>query len=147
MWHLLPLGNGGSSQSGLGVAPTIGMLSMGCGEGCYLLGLGDYLGTSVGETAAVGCFSMGEVLCGITSGGNAGICLSKRWYETASALLRDGGLLNKMTCQAERKSLWLLLSSPMACSSRSHMYLPCLVWTLQSERSFGLWPHRWLWNR
>ena len=60
-------------------------------------GLRDYLGTGVGETVAVGCYSMGEVLCGETSGGNGGVCPSKRWYEVARALLSGGGLLYKMT--------------------------------------------------
>ena len=79
-----------------GVAPPIGMLSMGSGKGCHLLGLGDCLGSSVGETAAVGCSSMGEVLCGDTSRGNGGVCPSRMWYEATSELLSDGGLLYKM---------------------------------------------------
>ena len=73
------------------------MLSMGSGEGSCLLGLGDCLGTSVGELAVVGCSSMGEVLCGNMSGGNGDVCLSRMWYEATSALLSDGALLYKMT--------------------------------------------------
>ena len=57
-----------------GVAPPIGMLSMGSGKGCHLLSLGDCLGVSVGELAVVGCSSMGEALCGETSGGDGGVC-------------------------------------------------------------------------
>ena len=60
-WVVLP-------KLAFGVAPPIGVLSMGSGEGCCLLGLGDCLGTSVGEMVAVGCSSMGEVLCGEMSG-------------------------------------------------------------------------------
>ena len=59
------------------VALPIGMLSTGSGKGCHLLGLGDCLGTSVGETAAVGCSSMGEVFCGGMSGGNRGVFPSR----------------------------------------------------------------------
>ena len=73
--HLLGLG--GPPKVAFGVAPPIGMLSMGSGEGCHLLGLGDFLGTGVGERAAVGCSSMDEVLCGGMSGGNGGVCPSR----------------------------------------------------------------------
>ena len=97
MWDLLPLGAGGPPKVAFGVAPPIGMLSMGCGKGCCLLGLGDCLGTGVGETAVVGCSSMGEVLCGNTSGGDRDGCPSRMWYEATSVLLSDGGLLYKTT--------------------------------------------------
>ena len=80
-----------------GMALPIGMLSMGCGEGCHLLGLGDCLGTGLDETVAVGCSSTGEVLCGETSGGNGGACPSRMWYEAARVLLRGDGLLYKTT--------------------------------------------------
>ena len=113
--HLLGLG--GPPKVAFGVAPPIGMLSTGSGEGCLLLGLGDCLGTSVGGMVVVGCSSMGEVLCGETRGGIGGVCPSKRWYEAARVLLSSGGLLYKMAWQVVRKSLWLLLSSSMACSS------------------------------
>ena len=93
--HLLGLG--GPPKVAFGVAPPIGMLSMGSGEGCHLLGLGDCLGASVGGTVVVGCSSTGEVLCGKTSGGDGGVCPSKRWYEAARVLLSGGGLLYKMT--------------------------------------------------
>ena len=73
--HLLGLG--GPPEVAFGVAPPIGMLSMGSGKGCHLLGPGDCLGTSMGETAAVGCSLMGEVLCGGTSGGDRGVCPSR----------------------------------------------------------------------
>ena len=94
IWDLSPLGAGGPPEVAFGVALPIGMLSMRSGKGCHLLGLGDCLGTGVGEMAVVGCSSMGEVLCGNTSGGG---CPSRRWYETASALLNNGGLLYRMT--------------------------------------------------
>ena len=74
-----------------GVAPPIGMLPMGSGEGCHLLGLGDGLSTGVGEMVAVSCSSMGEVLCGEMSGGNGGVWPSRMWYEAARALLSSGG--------------------------------------------------------
>ena len=96
-WDLSPLGAGGPPKVAFGVAPPIGMLSMGSGEGCHLLGLGDCLGTSVGETAVVGCSSMGEVLCGKMSGGDRGVCPSRMWYEADRVPLSDGGLLYKMT--------------------------------------------------
>ena len=79
-----------------GVAPPIGMLSMGSGKGCHLLGLGDCLGAGVGKRAVVGCSSMGEVLCGEMSGGDRGACPSRMWYEVARALLSNGGLLYKV---------------------------------------------------
>ena len=144
---LLPLGAGGSSQSSLWSGSTIGILSIGSGKACHLLGLGDCLGTGVGEAAVVGCSSMGEVFCGGTSGGDRGVCPNRMWYEVARAPLSCGRLWYKTTWQAERKSLQLLLSSPMACSSRSHMYLPCSYGILQPERPSRLWPHRWCWNR
>ena len=80
-----------------GVALPIGMLSMGSGKECHLLGLGDCLGASEGETVVVGCPSVGEVLCSEMSGGDGGVCPSQRWYEVARALLSGGGLLYKMT--------------------------------------------------
>ena len=55
--HLLGLD--GPPKVAFGVAPSIGMLSMGSGKGCCLLGLGDCLGASEGEMAAVGCPSVG----------------------------------------------------------------------------------------
>ena len=89
------LGLGGPPEVAFGVALPIGMLSMGSGKGCHLLGLGDCLGASVGETAVVSCSSMGEVLCGERSGGDGGACPSRMWNEAARVLLSDGGLLNK----------------------------------------------------
>ena len=48
-----------------GVALPIGMLSMGSGKGCCLLGLGDCLGIGVGGMVAVGqlFFCRGGPLC------------------------------------------------------------------------------------
>ena len=92
--HLLGLG--GPPEVAFGVTPPIGVLSMGSGEGCHLLGLGDCLGVGVGGMVAVGCSSMGEVFCGKASGGDGGVCPSKRWYEVAGVLLSSGGLLYKM---------------------------------------------------
>ena len=93
--HLLGLG--GPPKVAFGVAPPIGMFSMGSGKGCCLLCLGDCLGTSMGETVMVSCSSMGEVLCGEKSGGDRGVCPSRMWYKAARALLSSGGLLYKMT--------------------------------------------------
>ena len=92
--HLLGLR--GPPEVAFGVAPPIGMLSMGSGKGCHLLDLGDCLGTGVGETVVVSCSSMGEVLCGEISGGNGGVCPGRRWYKAARVLLSGGGLLYKM---------------------------------------------------
>ena len=75
------LGLGGPPKVAFGVAPPIGMLSMGSGKGCCLLGLEDCISAAVGGTVAVGSFSMREVFCGEVSGGNGGACPSKRWYK------------------------------------------------------------------
>ena len=91
----MPLVAGGPTEVAFGVALPIGILSMGSSEGHHLLSLEDHLGTSVGETVVVGCSSMGEVLCNDMSGGNRGVCSSRRWYEAASELLSNGRLLNK----------------------------------------------------
>ena len=63
------LGLGGPPEVAFGVAPPIGMLSTGSGKGYCLLGLGDCLGASEDEMVAVGCPSMGEVLCSEMQGG------------------------------------------------------------------------------
>ena len=91
---LSPLGAGGPPRVAFGVVLPIGMLSMGSGKGCHLLGLGDYLGTGEGGAAAVGCSSMGEVFCSRMSGD---VCPSRRCYEVARAPLSCGVLLYKMT--------------------------------------------------
>ena len=67
MSHLLGLG--GPPRVAFGVVLPIGTFSIGSGEGCHLLGLGDCLGTGVGEVAVVDCSSRGEVFCGKMSGG------------------------------------------------------------------------------
>ena len=127
---------GGPPRVAFGVVLPIGMLSTGSGKGSHLLGLGDCLGTGVGEAAAVGCSSMGEIFCGRMSGHDEGVCPNSMWYEVARAPLSCGGLLYKMAWQAERKSLWLLLSSPMVCYSRSRMYLPCSLWNIAPWENF-----------
>ena len=48
---LLLLGAGGPPGVAFEVVPPKAMLSMGSGEGCHLLGLGDCLGTGVGGVA------------------------------------------------------------------------------------------------
>ena len=70
--HLLGLE--GPPRVAFGVVLPIGMLSIGSGKGCHLLGLGDCLGPGVGEAAVVGCSSIEEVFCAGTSGGNRGVC-------------------------------------------------------------------------
>ena len=70
--HLLELG--GPPEVAFGVVPPGGMLSIGSGEGCCLLGLGDCLSVGVGGALKVGCSSTGEVLCSEVSGGNGGVC-------------------------------------------------------------------------
>ena len=87
----------GPPEVAFGVALPIGMLSMGSGKGCHLLGLGDCLGISVGGMVVVSCSPVGEVFCGEASRGTGGACLSKRWYKVVRALLSGGGLLYKMT--------------------------------------------------
>ena len=91
------LGLGGPPEVAFGVAPPIGVLSTGSGEGCCLLGLGDCLGAGEGEMVVVSCPSVGEVPCSEMSGGDRGDCPSKRWYKAARAPLSSGGLLYKMT--------------------------------------------------
>ena len=76
--HLLGLG--GPPKVALGVALPIGVPSTGSGEGCCLLDLGDCLGTSVGETGAVSCPSVGEVLCGETSGDDGGVTMQPECF-------------------------------------------------------------------
>ena len=56
-WDLLSLRAGGPLKAAFNMVPPRGMLSTGSGEGCNLLGLGDCLGTGVGEVAEVGCSS------------------------------------------------------------------------------------------
>ena len=75
--HLLGLGD--PARVAFGVVLPIGMLSTGSGEGCNLLGLGDCLGTGVGEVAIGGCSSTGGVFCGGTGGGNRGVCPNRMW--------------------------------------------------------------------
>ena len=92
--HRLELG--GPPEVAFGVAPPIGMLFMGSGKECHLLGLGDCLGIGVGGMVVVGCSSVGEVFCGKVSGGDGGVCLSKRWYRVVRVILGGDGLLYKM---------------------------------------------------
>ena len=75
--HCLELG--GSPRVAFQVVLPNGMLSMGSGEGCHLLGLGDILGTGVGGTAGVGCSSTEEGLCNRMKGGDGGVCPNKMW--------------------------------------------------------------------
>ena len=70
--HLLGLG--GPPRIAFRVTPPIGMLPIGSGKGCHVLGLEDCLGAGVGEAAVVGCSSMGGIFCGRVSGGNGGVC-------------------------------------------------------------------------
>ena len=46
------LGLGGPPRAAFGVVPPIGMLSMGSGKGCHLLGLGDCLGAGEGGSCS-----------------------------------------------------------------------------------------------
>ena len=97
MWDLSPLGAGGSSQSGLWSGTTYRHAVHRIWQKVLPFRPRELFGCQVGELAAVGCSSMGKVLCGNMSGGNRGVCPSRMWYEAASALLSDGGLLYKMT--------------------------------------------------
>ena len=51
-----------------------GMLSVGSGEGCCLLGLGDCSGTGAGGAAGVDGCSAGEVPCDKVNGWDMGAC-------------------------------------------------------------------------
>ena len=64
---LLLFGAGGLSQGCPGCGSPRGMLSTGSGEGCFLLGLGDCLGTGKGAAGA-DCSSTGVVLCDKVNG-------------------------------------------------------------------------------
>ena len=75
--HLLELG--GLPGFALGVVPPRDVLSIGSGEGCCLLGLGDCLGIGVGGAVEVGCSSTVEALCSGASGGNGGVFPNKIW--------------------------------------------------------------------
>ena len=133
---LLPLGAGGSSQSSLWsgsahrhalhriwqrVSPFGPRRSFGCwwgGSSCSWL---FFHGRSLlwqDEWRQQRCLSQKEVIWGSQSSFSC------------------GGLLYKMTWQAERKALWLLNSSPTACSSRSCMYLPCSLWNIAAWETF-----------
>ena len=110
------------------------MLSTGSGERCHLLGLGDCSGTGMGGVAEVSC-STGEVLCSGASGGNGDVYSNKIWWEVARVLLSSRGMLYRVTWQAERKLAWLLVSSWMIYSSRSHMMQPCSLWNNSAWRA------------
>ena len=118
-WDLLLFGAEGPSVVTLDVVPPRGMLSTGSGEGCCLLGLGDCLGTGAGGTAGADCSSAGEVLCDKVSGWDVGACTNKTWQEATSMSLSSTGLACKAVWQVERKSVWLVPSSLMTCSSKS----------------------------
>ena len=117
------------------------MLSTGSGKGCHLFGPGSLFGCWCGGSGCGWLFYHGRSLLWQVSGGNRGVCPNMMWHAVARAPLSCGGLLYKMTWQAERKSLWPLLSSPMACSSRSHMYLPCPLWNIAAWETF--WASTW----
>ena len=130
------LGLEGSPSVAYGVALPIGMLPIGSGKGCCLFSLGDCLGIGMGEAAVGGCSSAGGVLGGGMGGGDRGACPNRRWYEVARAPLSGCGLWHRVAWQEERKSWWLLLSSPKACSSRPCMYLPYSSWSIMAWEVF-----------
>ena len=70
---------GGPTGVTFEVVPPKGMLSMGSGEGCHLLGQGDCLGTDAGGAAGAGFSSIGEVLCDRTKGGDGGVWPNRMW--------------------------------------------------------------------
>ena len=51
-------------------------------------------------------------------------------------LLSTGGLVYRVAWQVERKSALLLLSSQITCVSRSHMMLPCSLWSDSACEAF-----------
>ena len=78
-WDQSLLGAGDPPRVTFKLVLPKGMLSTGSGEGCYLLGLGDCLGTGVGGAAGTGCSSTGEALCNRMNGGDGGVFPSKVW--------------------------------------------------------------------
>ena len=75
--HHLELGD--PSNVVLDVVLPRGMPSMGSGEGCHLLGLGDCLGTGAGGATGADCSSTGEVPCDRANGWDMGVCPNKVW--------------------------------------------------------------------
>ena len=137
MWDLLPLGAGWSSQSGLWSGTAYRHALHRILQRVSPFGLRRLFGHWCGvEWKQLVVLLWGRSSAGETSGGDGGVCPSKRWYKAARVLLSSGGLLYKMTWQVVRKSLWLLLSSSMACSSKSCMYLPCSLWSLAAWEIF-----------
>ena len=124
-WTSCLLELGGPPTFAFEVVLPRGVLSTGSGEGCHLVGQGDCSSTGVGGAAEVSCSPTGEVLCSRVSGGNGGVCPNKIRKEAA-----------RVTWQTERKSVQLLLSSWMTCSSRSCMMLPCSLWNDSAWRAF-----------
>ena len=55
------------------------MLPHGFGEGCCLFGLGDHLGTGLGEATADGCSSARGILVSEADVGDGGDCPNKMW--------------------------------------------------------------------
>ena len=75
--HLLELD--GPSCVACGEVSFIDVLPRGSGKGCHLFGHGDHLGTCLGEVAADGCSSTGDVLAGGADGDDEGDHPNKMW--------------------------------------------------------------------
>ena len=71
----------------------------------------------------------GEAPCDKVNGWDMGACPINMWWEATNAPLSSAGLACKAAWQAERKSIWLLPSSWMTCSSRCLMVLACCLWS------------------
>ena len=86
----------GPSCEALEEVSPIGMSPHGSGEGCHLFGLGDHLGTGLGEVTADGCSSARSILVSEADGGNGGDCPNRMWQEAVRFSLRGCGGWSRM---------------------------------------------------
>ena len=75
--HLLGLD--GPSCEAFEEVSSIDVLPHGSGEGCHLFGLGDDLGTGLGEATVDGCSSAGSILASEADVGDGGDRPNKMW--------------------------------------------------------------------
>ena len=107
-----------------------------CQEACHslglggcLLGLGEQSGAREGGAAGADSCSLVEAPGDKVNGWDVGTCPINKWYEANSTPLNSTGLACRAAWHAERKSIWLLPSSWMTCSSRCLMILACCLWS------------------
>ena len=70
---------GGPSKVALDVAPPRGLSSIGSGEGCHCLALGECSGTGEEGAAGVDGCSIGEAPCDKVNGWDVGACPINKW--------------------------------------------------------------------